>query len=294
MKTKLFAVLTITASIMFASCGTGQLKVKKLKTEIDSLSYALGAARSEGFAQYLQFQLGIDSTYFNDIIKGLMKGYSINAENKKKYANLVGLQIGHNIGSMYDDLNQQLFQGDSTSKLDRNNFIAGFVSSSFNKNVLMDMMTANEYVGVFQTRQSERMAEANKANYKEQIELNENFLAENKKRAGVITTESGLQYEVIKMGNGPKPTTANTVRVHYTGTLIDGTEFDSSVSRGQPAEFGVPNVIQGWVEALQLMPVGSKFKLFIPENLAYGANSGGAIPPYSTLIFEVELLAIVQ
>ena len=144
-------------------------------------------------------------------------------------------------------------------------------------------------------KMEQEMAEANRANYKEHIEENEKFLAENKNRAGVITTASGLQYEVIKMGDGPMPTNANTVRVHYTGTLIDGTEFDSSVSRGEPAEFAVPYVIQGWVEALYLMPVGSKFKLYIPENLGYGANgAGGVIEPYSTLVFEVELLEIVR
>ena len=291
MKIKLFAVLTITASIMFASCGTGQLKVKKLKTEIDSLSYALGAARSEGFAQYLQFQLGIDSTQYNDIIKGLAEGYSIKTEDKKKFANLVGRQIGHNLGGMFDDLNQQIFQGDPTNQLNRNSFIAGFVSTSFNKNVLMDMMEAQAYSEV---KAQEIQARQMEQNYQEHIELNQKFLAENKQRSGVITTASGLQYEVIVMGNGPKPTASNTVRVHYTGTLIDGTEFDSSVSRGEPAEFGVSYVIQGWVEALQLMPVGSKFKLYIPENLAYGSGGSGSIQPFSTLIFEVELLAIVQ
>jgi len=291
MKIKLFAVLTITASIMFASCGTGQLKVKKLKTEIDSLSYALGAARSEGFAQYLQFQLGIDSTQYNDIIKGLAEGYSIKTEDKKKFANLVGRQIGHNLGGMFDDLNQQIFQGDPTNQLNRNSFIAGFVSTSFNKNVLMDMMEAQTYSEV---KAQEIQARQMEQNYQEHIELNQKFLAENKQRSGVITTASGLQYEVIVMGNGPKPTASNTVRVHYTGTLIDGTEFDSSVSRGEPAEFGVSYVIQGWVEALQLMPVGSKFKLYIPENLAYGSGGSGSIQPFSTLIFEVELLAIVQ
>ena len=144
-------------------------------------------------------------------------------------------------------------------------------------------------------RRAQAMAEANREFFKEHIEENEKFLAENKNKPGVITTASGLQYEVITMGTGATPTNANSVRVHYTGTLIDGTEFDSSISRGEPAEFGVPYVIQGWVEALQLMPVGSKFKLYIPENLGYGADgAGGFIQPYSTLIFEVELLEIVR
>lgn len=123
----------------------------------------------------------------------------------------------------------------------------------------------------------------------------EEFLAENAKKSGITVTPSGLQYEVLKEGKGPKPTANNVVKVHYHGTLIDGTVFDSSVERGEPAEFGVTKVIQGWVEALQLMPVGSKWRLYIPQELAYGGRSAGdIIKPYSALIFEVELLAIVR
>ncbi len=120
------------------------------------------------------------------------------------------------------------------------------------------------------------------------------FLTENAKKEGVITTDSGLQYEVIVMGEGNKPASTDSVTVHYHGTLIDGTVFDSSVSRGTPATFGVHQVIKGWTEALQLMPEGSKFRLYIPQDLAYGANPhpGGAIQPYMALIFDVELISI--
>lgn len=122
----------------------------------------------------------------------------------------------------------------------------------------------------------------------------EKFLAENAKKEGVTTTASGLQYEVIELGTGEKPKSTDTVNVHYHGTLIDGTVFDSSVTRGIPATFGVHQVIKGWTEALQLMPVGSKYRLYIPEDLAYGAHPhpGGAIKPFMTLIFDVELLGI--
>ncbi len=120
------------------------------------------------------------------------------------------------------------------------------------------------------------------------------FLEENGKRTEVKTTSSGLQYEIINEGNGAVPKASDQVKVHYHGTLIDGTVFDSSVNRGEPATFGVTQVITGWVEALQLMPVGSKWKLFIPSDLAYGPNGAGQqIGPHTTLIFEVELLAIV-
>jgi FKBP-type peptidyl-prolyl cis-trans isomerase FklB len=126
------------------------------------------------------------------------------------------------------------------------------------------------------------------------LKAGQEFLEINKKRAGVVTLPSGLQYEIIKEGNGPKPKATDQVRCHYHGTLIDGTVFDSSVQRGAPAVFGVNQVIQGWVEALQLMPVGSKWKLFIPSNLAYGERGAGqSIEPNSALIFEVEVLDIV-
>jgi len=122
----------------------------------------------------------------------------------------------------------------------------------------------------------------------------EAYLAENAKREGVTTTASGLQFEVITQGDGEKPTAESTVRVHYHGTLIDGSIFDSSVDRGQPAEFPVGGVIKGWTEALQLMPTGTKYKLHIPHHLAYGEQgAGGAIAPFAALVFEVELLEII-
>jgi FKBP-type peptidyl-prolyl cis-trans isomerase len=158
---------------------------------------------------------------------------------------------------------------------------------------------ARSYIMVFinqrEALKAEKQAELNKVTFKDYIDQNVAFLAKNKEKAGVTVTPSGLQYEVIKMGTGPKPTADNTVKVHYVGTLIDGTEFDSSVKRNEPAQFPVSGVIPGWTEALQLMPVGSKFKLCLPESIAYGAaGAGEVIKPYSTLIFEVELLEIVQ
>jgi FKBP-type peptidyl-prolyl cis-trans isomerase FklB len=163
------------------------------------------------------------------------------------------------------------------------------MSDEIAKGFIMSFVTAR------QAQQAEQQAEQDKLLYKDYIVENEAFLAKNKEKAGVTVTPSGLQYEVIKMGTGNKPTQNNTVKVHYVGTLIDGTEFDSSVKRNEPAQFPVSGVITGWTEALQLMPVGSKFKLFIPQNLAYGASQAGdVIKPFSTLIFEVELLEIVQ
>lgn len=140
-----------------------------------------------------------------------------------------------------------------------------------------------------------RMQEAQAEQAKLAAGAGDAFLAENAKKAGVVVTASGLQYEVLTQGNGEKPTRASTVRTHYHGTLIDGTVFDSSYNRGQPAEFPVGGVIAGWTEALQLMPVGSKYRLYIPHQLAYGERGAGAsIAPFSALVFDVELLAIVS
>lgn len=146
----------------------------------------------------------------------------------------------------------------------------------------------------FQKQMAVKNAEAQKASA-ENKKVGNAFLAENKAKAGVTTTASGLQYSIEKEGTGAKPTASDRVKVHYTGRLLDGTEFDSSIKRGQPAEFGVSEVIKGWTEALQLMPVGSKWKLFIPAELAYGDRGAGAdIKPGSTLVFDVELLDIVK
>jgi len=141
---------------------------------------------------------------------------------------------------------------------------------------------------------SQRAEEAQMAAFKALDEENKAFLEENKKASGVNTTESGLQYEVLSEGTGETPKADSTVRVHYTGSLIDGTVFNSSVKRGTPAEFPVNGVIKGWTEALQMMPVGSKWRLTIPHELAYGERGAGAsIPPFATLVFEVELLDIL-
>ena len=139
-----------------------------------------------------------------------------------------------------------------------------------------------------------RMQEKQEAQTKMQAKEGENFLAENAKKEGITVTDSGLQYEIITEGTGPKPTAKSRVKTHYHGTLIDGTVFDSSYNRGEPIDFAVGGVIAGWTEALQLMPVGSKWRLYIPHNLAYGERgAGGSIAPFSALIFDVELLDIV-
>lgn len=164
-----------------------------------------------------------------------------------------------------------------------------------NGNAIMSEETARSFITAFVVGRQARQAELDKTRYKDYIAENMAFLERNKQRTGVYVTPSGLQYEVIKTGTGPRPSRDNTVKVHYRGSLIDGTEFDSSIKRNEPAQFPLSGVIAGWTEALQLMPAGSKYILYIPENLGYGARGAGEIiKPFSTLIFEVELLEIVK
>jgi len=165
---------------------------------------------------------------------------------------------------------------------------------------IMDMINETDSLLIAQEESSkiinDYISSIKKKAYEKNVKESEAFLAENSKRPEVTTLPSGLQYEILVAGNGDKPGPTDRVTVHYHGTLVNGKVFDSSVQRGQPATFGVNQVIKGWTEALQLMPVGSKWKLYIPQDLAYGANPrpGGVIEPYMALIFEVELIEIAK
>lgn len=196
--------------------------------------------------------------------------------------------LGMNIGSQFKA---------NEVPLDQASFLAGMKSAIDGSEPKLSQEQIQQTMKAFQEEMMKKQAEAEQ---KQQAELEaaaaknkqegEKFLADNKARAGVVTTASGLQYEVLSEGKGPKPKETDTVTVHYRGTLIDGSEFDSSYSRNEPATFAVNAVIPGWVEALQLMPEGSKWKLYIPSDLAYGpGGTGGKIGPNATLVFEVEL-----
>ena len=170
--------------------------------------------------------------------------------------------------------------------LDVEAFIEAFAAIMKNEKPSMSLEEASQHIQAYFSAKQNEMLKINKAE-------GEKFLAENKKEDNVVELPSGLQYEIITEGKGDIPNATDTVECHYHGTLIDGTVFDSSVQRGQPAVFGVTQVIKGWVEALQLMPVGSKWKLFVPSDMAYGEQGAGdLIQPNTTLIFEVELLGI--
>ena len=183
----------------------------------------------------------------------------------------------------------------NVSEIDSELFMQGYRNYLDSTNILIKEEDCQQVLSAyFQKKQAEKMKEQQAEGEKNKV-ANEKFLEDNKSKDGVKVTESGLQYSVIKEGTGEKPTAESKVKVHYHGTLIDGTVFDSSVERGEPAEFGVNQVIRGWTEGLQLMSVGSKYKFFIPQDLAYGARqTGEKIKPYSTLVFEVELLEVAK
>ena len=276
------------AAFGLVSC-TGQAPKAELKTELDSLSYMMGISNTQGLQQYVTMQMGVDTTYWADFIKGVKEGSKM--VSKKEGAYIAGLQIGRQVGAdIVDRINQNLFRDDSTMSLNQNNFIAGFFAALEKKNNISTEDAAS-YVEVHAKAIQDKAMEAKYADNKA---AGEKFLAENATKEGVKTTESGLQYKVIKEGKGAIPTDKDKVKVHYKGTLIDGTEFDSSYSRKEPASFGVTGVIKGWTEALKMMPVGSKWELYIPQDLAYGSRNTGKIKPFSTLVFEVELIDIVK
>jgi FKBP-type peptidyl-prolyl cis-trans isomerase FklB len=192
-----------------------------------------------------------------------------------KFSYGLGMNIGQNLASM------------GVSTLEFADFVKGMQDVLSGKQTEITVVEAQNAINDFFNKLTEEK-------YGKTKESGIAFLEENKKREGVVTLPSGLQYEIINAGLGKKPTAADRVQCHYEGTLIDGTVFDSSIKRGQPAVFGVSQVIAGWVEALQLMGEGSKWRLYIPYDLAYGANGAGEmIPPYSALIFDVELIKVL-
>ena len=284
---KVSIFMAIAAAASLASC-TAQAPKANLKTDIDSLSYSIGMAQTQGLKGYLTGRLDVDTAYMAEFIKGLNEG--ANKTSKKDIAYMAGLQIGQQISNqMMKGINQELFAGDSTKTISKDNFLAGFIAGTLEKGGVMTMEAAQEYT---RTAMETIKAKAMEEKYADNKAAGEKFLAENKAKEGVKTTESGLQYKVITEGKGEIPADTCKVKVNYKGTLIDGTEFDSSYKRNEPDTFRANQVIKGWTEALTMMPVGSKCELYIPQELAYGSRESGQIKPFSTLIFEVELVGI--
>ncbi|MBO5795683.1 MAG: FKBP-type peptidyl-prolyl cis-trans isomerase [Bacteroides sp.] len=290
---KVLFIAAVAIATGLSSCA--QAPKAELKTEIDSLSYAIGLSRSQqGLTQFLE-QQGVDSAQYSNFLKGVVDGAK-SADISEKIAYSVGMQIGQMISvNWFESINHELFGNDSTKTINKEDMLAGFFAGVTGKGRVMDPIIASTYT-------DDKMKSVKEASLLERFGENkaagEKFLEENKAKEGVVTTESGLQYKVITEGKGQVPTSTDRVKVHYKGTLIDGTEFDSSYSRKdkdgnpQPSTFRANQVIKGWTEALTMMPIGSKWELYIPQELAYGSQDTGTIPPFSTLIFEVELLSI--
>ena len=235
----------------------------------------------------------INAPRLNQFIKGLTEAMGL--EENSAYGN--GLSIGVQFSQqMLPQFNEMLFGSDSTKSVNKDQVLAGIISALKNQELAISKMEASGMVQSAaekaQAEQQVRQEEELKAQHQESIAAGDAFMAENGAKEGVVTLPSGLQYEIVRAGNGPMPTETDRVKVHYHGTLIDGTVFDSSVDRGEPATFGVNQVIAGWTEALKLMPVGSKWRLYVPYDLAYGSADRGTIKPFSNLIFDVELLGI--
>ena len=283
---KVTFIMAVAVVAGLASC-TAQSPKADLKTDIDSLSYAIGMARTDGLDQYLA-QQGVDSTQMTEFIKGFNEGAT--KIDKKDAAYMTGLQVGQMVSKQWvEGFNQQIFGNDSTQTISRENLLAGFLAGVVGKGI----MTKEEAQTFMQTQMDAVKEKAAAKKYADNKAAGEKFLADNKTKEGVVTTASGLQYKVITKGTGEIPADTCKVKVNYKGTLIDGTEFDSSYKRKEPATFRANQVIKGWTEALTLMPVGSKWELYIPYDLAYGTReTGGQIKPYSALVFEVELLGI--
>ena len=276
------------AAATFVSCGNSTPKAD-LKDEVDTLSYAMGMAQTQGLKEYLSDRLQIDTAYMDDFIKGLNDGANA-GDDKKKAAYYAGIQIGQQISNqMVKGINHEVFGGDSTKTISLKNFMAGFVSGTTGKKGLMTIEQAGR---VAQEKMVSIKAKAMEKQYGPNKVAGEKFLAANKKKPGVVTLPSGVQYKVIKEGNGPMPKDTSMVKVQYEGKTIDGKVFDSSYKRGEPVSLRANQVIKGWTEALVHMPVGSVWEVYIPQNLAYGEREQGQIKPFSVLIFKIELVSL--
>jgi FKBP-type peptidyl-prolyl cis-trans isomerase FklB len=264
--------------------------VEKVDT-IDSrtFAYLLGYVNTQGLKPYLAQQKGIDTTYMAQFLDGFAVK-ELTPEDKAAQARIAGTEIRRDVETrILPGISKQL--NDSVKVLSDEDFLAGFADALRGTPLAISQDSAMKVVDKqFKYWRGVMMEKKYGANRK----AGEDFLKTNAKKDSVQTTASGLQYKVLVAGTGDKPTASDRVKVNYEGRLLDGTVFDSSYKRGEPATFGVSQVIKGWTEALQLMPVGSKWELYIPQELAYGDREQQKIPPYSMLIFTVELIEIVK
>lgn len=262
-----------------------------IESEADSLAYLFGISRSDGLKQYAVTQLGVKEELLGKFAEGILARAEVDPDDKELAAYNSGNQIGGQIIQMTQQFSRDYYATEPDKNINTKIVAAGIIAALFEQNEI-SLEDANK---IFQEKMTVRQAANKEALYGANREAGIKFLEENKKKDGVVVLPSGLQYKVITMGTGDKPKASDKVEVDYEGTLIDGTVFDSSYKRGKSTTFGVTQVIKGWTEALQLMPVGSKWELYIPYDLAYGdRETGKEIKPYSALVFTVELKNIVK
>lgn len=282
------AAMAIAAASIVASCGNSTSSKPNLKNDVDTLSYAMGMAQTQGLKQYLA-QMEIDTTYMDAFIKGLNEGANA-GDDKKKAAYYMGIQIGQQISNrMVKGINHELFGEDSTKTISLKNFMAGFIQGVKGKKGLMTVEQAGQ---VAQMKMMSIKAKNMEEQYGPLKKKGEEWMAANAKKPGVKTLPSGVQYKVIKVGAGQMPKDTSVAKVNYEGRLIDGTVFDSSYKNGQPVTLRANQVIKGWTEALVHMPAGSVWEVYIPQELAYGDREQGQIKPYSPLVFKIELISV--
>lgn len=275
------------AAATFVGCGNSTPKAN-LKTDIDTMSYALGLSQTQGLRDYIVMRLGVDTAYIDEFIRGLNDG--VNAgDDKKKTAYYAGIQIGQQVGGMMiKGINHEVFGEDSTKTISMKNYMAAFITGVKGEEGLM---TLDQAAYTAQRLMQEIKAKSMEEQYGDNKKAGEKFLAENKKKAGVVTLPSGVQYKVIKEGKGEMPKDTSLVEVNYEGRTLEGKVFDSSYKRKESAKMCANQVIKGWSEALTHMPEGSVWEVYIPQELAYGPRQQGAdIKPFSVLIFKIELI----
>jgi FKBP-type peptidyl-prolyl cis-trans isomerase FklB len=288
MKKLMFVAVMAIAAAAFTGCGNSTPKAS-LKSDVDTMSYAIGLAQTQGLKEYLVGSLGVDTAYMAEFIKGLNEGANA-GDNKKKAAYYAGIQIGQQISTrMIKGINHEVFGEDSTKTISMKNFMAGFISGTIGKGALMTVDSAQQ---VAQTLMQSIKSKEMEKTYGPNKEAGEKFLAANAKKDGVKTLPSGVQYKVIKEGNGAIPADTSLVKVHYEGRLLNDSIFDSSYKRGEPISLRCNQTIKGWTDAMVHMPAGSVWEVYIPQDLAYGEREQGIIKPFSMLIFKIELLEV--
>ena len=286
---KAMAVMAIAAAT-FSACGNSSAPKADLKTDLDSMSYAIGYLQSQYVRQAIEQGQVVDTTYMDEFVKGINEGANA-GDDKKRAAYIMGLQVGQQISSqLVKGVNREVFGDDSTKTMSLKNLLAGFISGATGKKGLMTQENANQ---IAQSKMEAIKAKTMQKQYGPNKAAGEKFLAANKKKAGVVTLPSGLQYKVIKEGKGAIPADTTTVKVQYEGRTIDGKVFESSYKNGQgPMTMQPRQMIPGWTEALTHMPEGSVWEVYIPQNLAYKDRQAGQIKPYSALIFKIELVKV--